>query len=76
MKPLSVSGRGEVCSLCDPGSELRKGGSWRSGANVYQVPGRWDGEKKHEVQLLIQYFEVRRKREFPKFDLTAVVYFS
>lgn len=41
--PYSVVGRGEECPLRDPGSELRKRGSWRNRANIALVHGM--GEK-------------------------------
>ena len=34
-------GRSAHCSLCDPGSELRKGRSWRTRAKSVEVPGRY-----------------------------------
>ena len=37
----TVVSRGGKCLLCDPGSELREGWSWRGRANILN---RWDGK--------------------------------
>ena len=47
LKACTVAGRGEECPLCDPESELRKGGSWTIGAKTM------DGmEKKQRIPLV------------------------
>ena len=40
----NLMGKGEECPLCDPGSELRKAGTWRSRARIIDEMGK---EKKN-----------------------------
>lgn len=44
LKAPTVEGGGGGRPLCDPGFELRNGGSWTSRANI-----GWDGEKSYET---------------------------